>query len=59
VIIVRLSCFFSHVFFRCLFQVFFGTQSVAVRRLAIDRPGKKLCGSLVAGIPDTHIVSHE
>ena len=58
-IIFRLSCFFSHVFFRFLFQVFFGAQPFAVLWLAIDWPGKKLCGSLVAGIPDTHIADYE
>jgi hypothetical protein len=51
VIIFRLSCFFS--------GVFFGTQPVAVLWLAIDRQGEKLCGSLVAGIPDTHIPDYE
>ena len=51
--------FFSHVFFTCFFRVLFGTQPVAVLWLAIDWPGKKLCGSLVAGIPDTHIAGYE
>jgi hypothetical protein len=51
--------FISGFYFRFLFQVFFGTQPFAVRRLAIDWPGKKLCGSLVAGITDTHIACYE
>ena len=35
--------------------MFFGARPVAVLSLAIDWAGEKLCGSLVASIPDTHI----